>query len=282
MSLEDSFLLKWRCSGVQTMNDLSLARLGDYRMKQVYWLRVFILFLLILLVIACMVAYFTFSFARIFYADSNALRLNPLGLSSYQTIPTRTAPDVKRLVFFGDSRTESWSSPANLNGWEFINRGIGGQTTAQVLGRFSAHITPLQPQVIVLQVGVNDLRTIPIFPDKRAEIIANCLTNIENIIKQSTDLGATVILTTIFPVGEATLERSVFFWSDDIAAAIKEANMTLRSLASDHVVVLDADPILLDANGHPRADYMEDTLHLNAAGYAALNQRLVEILATLP
>jgi len=251
-------------------------------MKQVYWLRGCIVILIILLVVVCLVAYFTFSFARIFYADSNALRLNPLGLSSYQTVPTRTSPDMKRVVFFGDSRTEGWTPPSQLSGWEFINRGIGGQTTAQVLGRFSAHVTPLQPQVIILQVGVNDLRTIPIFPDKRAEIIANCLTNIQSIIQQSTDLGATLILTTIFPVGEATLERSIFFWSDDIAVAIKEANTTLRSLASDHVVVLDADPILLDANGRPRADYMEDTLHLSAAGYAALNERLVDILSTLP
>jgi lysophospholipase L1-like esterase len=251
-------------------------------MKQTYWLRGLIALLLILLAVACAVAYFTFSYARTFYADSNALRLDPLGLSAYQSEPTRTSLDLKRLVFLGDSRAFSWLSPADVSGWEFINRGIGGQTTAQVQGRFSAHVAPLQPQVIVLQVGVNDLRTIPIFPDTRAGIIANTITNIQSIIKQSNDLGATVILTTIFPVGNPSIERSLFYWSDDIAVAVNEVNNRLRQSASDQVIVFDANPILLDANGLPRSDYMDGTLHLNTAGYAALNQRLVAILMTLP
>ncbi len=251
-------------------------------MKQVYWLRAIIALLLLLLAIACAAAYIAFAFARVFYASENALRLNPFGLLDYPTVSTRASPDLKRVVFFGDSRVEGWSPPNNLSGWEFLNRGIGGQTTAQVLGRFSAHVAPLQPQVIVLQVGVNDLRTIPIFPDKRAQIIANCVTNIQIIIKEAKDLGATVILTTIFPVGDPSLERSVFYWSDDIAVAVKEVNNLLRPLASDHVIVFDADPILLDAKDLPRADYMEDSLHLSAAGYAALNQRLAQILSDLP
>ncbi len=251
-------------------------------MKQVYGLRGLIVLLFILLIVACAAAAVAFTFVRIFYADSNALRLDPLGLSSFQNAPTRTSPELKRVVFFGDSRAEDWPWPTNLSGWDFVNRGIGGQTTAQVLGRFSAHIAPLQPQVIVLQVGVNDLRTIPIFPDTRAEIIANCITNIQAILQQANELGSTVILTTIFPVTDPSLERSVFYWSDDIALAIKEVNAVLRPLASDHVILLDVDPILLDANGHPRADYMEDTLHLTVAGYAALNQRLAQILVDLP
>ncbi len=251
-------------------------------MKQVYWLRGLVALLLLLLALACAIAYFTLSYARTFYADTNALRLNPLGLSNYSSVPTRVSPDIKRVVFFGDSRAEGWIPPTNLSGWEFINRGIGGQTTAQVLGRFSAHVAPLHPQVIVLQVGVNDLRTIPIFPDSRAEIIANCFANIETIIKEANDLGATVILTTIFPVGDPSLERSVFYWSDDIAVAVKEVNNLLRPLASNRVILLDADPILLDGNGVPRTDFMEDTLHLNMAGYAALNQHLTQILLDLP
>ncbi|MBI1279116.1 MAG: SGNH/GDSL hydrolase family protein [Anaerolineaceae bacterium] len=245
-------------------------------------MRVVILLLFILLTATCMVAYFTFSFARVFYADSNAIRLNPLGLSNFVVVPTHISPDKKRVVFFGDSRAENWTTPTLLTGWEFVNRGIGGQTTAQVLGRFSAHITPLQPQVIVLQVGVNDLRTIPIFPDKRAEIVANCVSNIQAILKAADESGATVILTTIFPVGNASVERSLFYWSDDIADAVKEVNSLLRPMASERVIVLDADPILLDASGHVRSDYMDDTLHLNGAGYAALNQRLGQILADLP
>ncbi len=232
--------------------------------------------------IACAAAYIAFSLARIFYASENSLRLNPFGPSTYLSAPTRISPDLKRLVFFGDSRAESWSPPGQLSGWEFVNRGIGGQTTAQVLGRFAVHVAPLDPQVIVLQVGVNDLRVIPVFPDMRAEIIANCVAHIQTIIKEANDLGATVILTTVFPVGAPTLERRLFYWSDDIAVAVKEVNTLLRPLASEHVIVFDAELILLDANGLPRAEYMEDTLHLSVAGYAALNQHLAQILSDLP
>jgi len=65
------------------------------------------------------------------------------------------------VVFFGDSRAYDWPAPSGLEGLEFVNRGIGNQTTAQVLGRFEAHIAPLHPQVVVLQVGINDLKLIP-------------------------------------------------------------------------------------------------------------------------
>jgi lysophospholipase L1-like esterase len=249
-------------------------------MRQIYWLRAIIIVLLLLLMVAIAAAYIAFTFARIFARNENAVRLDPFALSAFQGAPIPQSADLKRVVFYGDSRAEAWTAP-DLSGWEFVNRGIGGQTTAQVLGRFAAHIEPLKPQVIVLQVGINDLRTIPMFPESRASIIANCLTNIQSIIKQSTDLDADVILTTIFPVTEATFERRLFYWSDDIARAAAEANQSLRSLASDHVHILDADLILMNSDGLARSEYMDDTLHLNAAGYAALNQRLVELLNKL-
>ncbi len=53
----------------------------------------------------------------------------------------------------------------------FVNRGIGNQTTAQVLGHFHAHVAPLHPQTIILQVGINDLKTIPLFPEQAETII---------------------------------------------------------------------------------------------------------------
>lgn len=250
-------------------------------MKQINWTRAFFGLLVVAWLVTFAAAYIAFFFARMFYANENAVRLSPLGLSAYTDIPTRTAPDIQRVVFVGDSRAYSWPAPVNAAGWEFINRGIDGQTTAQILGRFSAHIVPLQPQVIVLQLGINDLRTVPIFPASRAVIMADCLDNIQVILRQAQDLGATVILTTVFPVTEPSLERRIFFWSDDITRAVNEVNIKLRGLASERVIVLDADAILLGANGLARPDYMEDALHLNPAGYAALNQRLVQLLASL-
>jgi lysophospholipase L1-like esterase len=49
----------------------------------------------------------------------------------------------------------------NSKGFSFVNRGINTQTSAQVLGRFDKHVVPLHPNIVIVQVGINDLKTIP-------------------------------------------------------------------------------------------------------------------------
>lgn len=215
-----------------------------------------------------------------YYLQLNAMRLDPLGLSFYPTGTDQHSTMQKKVVFFGDSRASNWTFPVGLDQFQFINRGIGAQTSAQVLERFDEHIAPLQPQVIIVQVGINDLKTIPIFPDQKASIIANCRANIEEIVSQSLDLGATVILTTIFPLGEVPLERKLF-WSADVARAIKEVNASIYSLEGENVIVFDTVPILANEKGVVQPEYSRDLLHLTEAGYDALNEELVRILATL-
>src|SRR5689334_9744280 len=71
------------------------------------------------------------------------------------------APKVNedRVVFLGDQVTELWAkSPAGFfPGKPFLNRGIGGQTTAQMLVRFQQDVVALKPKVVVIQAGLNDL-----------------------------------------------------------------------------------------------------------------------------
>lgn len=241
------------------------------------WLPISLILALMLLLAAIVASRYLFSLATQYYVQLNQVRLDPFDLQYYAAEPS-PASDTTRLVFFGDSRAQDWPIPPNLPDFEFINRGIGGQTTAQVAGRFAAHITPLQPDYILLQVGVNDLKTIPIFPDQRTVIVANCLANIRAILQQSADVGATVILTTIFPVSEASFERRLFFWSDGVAQAIVEVNDEIRSMASDTVMILDSYALLVGENGLTRPDYAADTLHLNPAGYTTLNQMLIALL----
>jgi lysophospholipase L1-like esterase len=210
-----------------------------------------------------------------YYSDLNAARLDPLGLSYFRDGPP---PPVGGVVFFGDSRAASWPAPAESD-LVFVNRGIGAQTTAQIAGRFDAHIAPLKPQVVILQAGVNDLKAIPLFPVQKQAIIANCKANLREMIDRSRTLGATVIVTTIFPVGEVPLIRRPF-WSADVAPAVEDVNAFLRSLAGERVIVFDAYAVLQDG-GTVRAEYALDELHLNDAGYAALNTELSRVLAEL-
>src|SRR5689334_9754871 len=103
----------------------------------------------------------------------NQVRLDPMELN--QSFATVTSPLSlqKRVVFFGDSRAESWLAPDDTS-FQYVNRGLGGETSAQVLGRFAAHVAPLHPDIIVLQVCINDLKTIPIFPQQESTIEDNC------------------------------------------------------------------------------------------------------------
>lgn len=242
--------------------------------------RIVIALLSVALLISIALNLITFSRGRQYYLQLNATRLDPLGLSFYADQHSVLVSHRKRVVFFGDSRAYAWPFPSCLDQFQFINRGIGSQTSAQVLERFDDHIEPLYPQVIIVQIGVNDLKTIPLFPGQKAFIIAECKANIEQIVSKSLELGATVILTTIFPLSEIPLERRLF-WSPDVAEAIEEVNAFVYSLEGENVMVLNTAAVLTDERGIIREEYSRDLLHLNEAGYEALNKELVRILATL-
>lgn len=147
----------------------------------------------------------------------------------------------------------------------------------QTVQRFEYHVSSLQPNIVVIQVGVNDLKTVALFPESRDSIVANCRDNIKRIVDESKSLGATVILTTIFPVGEVPIQRKPF-WSDDIRLAVNEMNDYINTLAEDKVIIFDTFSILANNQGMILQKYSKDELHLNNQGYEILNQELVQLL----
>lgn len=220
--------------------------------------------------------------SRSYYLDLNQTRLDPLGVVGYGTDPAGevdVATGGTKVVFFGDSRARDWTPPENMPGFYFINRGVGAQTSEQVLARFDLHAAPLKPDILILQVGINDLKTIPLFPEQEHAIVERCKDNIQTIVKKSKELGATVILTTVFPAGKVPLERRLF-WSSDVDRAIESVNTFIKSLEDPGVIVLDSS-FLADDKGVVKNEYSRDTLHLNASGYDALNLRLQAILESL-
>lgn len=213
-----------------------------------------------------------------YYTTLNAVRLDPLQLGDYpagQWPPGN--PVARKVLFVGDSRAFQWPAPSAGAHFRFLNRGIGGQTSSQVQLRFAAHVSPLRPDVVIIQVGINDLKTIPLFPERRAAIVEECKRNLAQLVEQSRALGARVILTTIFPVGQVSLARRLV-WSPAVAAAVREVNDHLRTLTRDDVILFDSAAILADQQGNTRAEYQLDLLHLNGTGYAALNAQLLPVL----
>ncbi|HPE61124.1 MAG: SGNH/GDSL hydrolase family protein [Thiothrix sp.] len=205
------------------------------------------------------------------YTDNNVLRLDPLQLAVYPDSPPLQGRE-PRVVLFGDSRALSWPAPA-VPGLDFVNRGIGQQTSAQIALRFERHVTPLEPDLLVLQLCVNDLKVIPLVPEAQADIIQGCKQQLQAIIGKARLQGTEVLLTTVFPLGEVPLERRLF-WSDAVAAAIREVNDFIRVQAGPGVHVLDTFALLQGEPDHIRPEYSRDLLHLNAAGYTVLNQAL--------
>lgn len=214
-------------------------------------------------------------------AANNAVRLDPAGTSVYaseRAKPRPAGPPV--LALFGDSRALMWASPA-LPGYQVVNRGIGNQTTGQILLRVDTDIAPLHPAVVVFEGGINDLKTIPELPGRRADIVATCEANLRAIVQRLRAGGATVVLTTVFSIGDVPLWRKPF-WSDDVALSIREVNTFLRPLTGDGVVLFDANAVLDDERGKIKPPYQFDYLHVASPGYAALDEKLVPLVKALP
>jgi lysophospholipase L1-like esterase len=235
--------------------------------------------LLLLLSVSFLLNALLYSQLRKYYTMLYAIELDPLDLTYFPDEMGPPDESEQTVVFFGDSRAAQWPAPA-VEGFWFTNRGIGNQTSAQVASRFDDHIRPLHPDIVVLQLCINDLKTIPLFPDRRREIVLNCETNIQKIVKDSRDLDSTVVITTIFPSGQIPLARRLV-WSDDIERSIREVNMFLLSFPDDGVIVFDAAKLLSDEDGKIKTEYSFDELHLTEAGYQALNVEFVKMLESL-
>ena len=248
-------------------------------MKHARRLKTAIPFLFILLFLVSLgLNGYLFLKARQYYLELNGTRLDPLGLSIYPVgLEAQREDEEMTAVFFGDSRAAQWPNPTGLDNYHFINRGIGSQTSVQAAARFQQHVTPLKPDLIIVQMCINDLKTIPLFPHSEQAIIQNCLANIEQVLAEAEQIGASVILTTVFPVGDAPLERQIF-WSPKIAEAVTAVNSQIQQKADDTVYIFDAYNLLLDERGLLNQEFALDELHLNETGYAYLNDELIQFL----
>lgn len=243
--------------------------------------KVLLPFLFLCLIFSFLTNLLLYTQLRKYYTLLYALELDPLGLSYFQDRTVLSEKDnlLQTVVFYGDSRAAQWPSPS-VDGFQFFNRGIGNQTAAQVAGRFDEHIVPMKPDVIVLQLCINDLKTIPLFPGRKEQIISYCESNLQEIVQKSLDLNSIVVISTIFPLGKVPLERRLV-WSEEVEQSRQEVNEFIRNLSSERVIVLDTEPLLADDEGKIKQEYSFDTLHLNEAGYQALNLELTRILASI-
>jgi len=183
--------------------------------------------------------------------------------------PHALAP--RRIVFFGDSRADWWLVP-QLAGASCVARGVPGASSGYLLQRFISIVAPLRPDLVVVQMGVNDLADLTLGHREMAQVVTTTRRAIEAVVVKARELGARVVLTTIFPLAHGPLPDAA------VQRAIAEVNRELLGLRMAGVAVLDSAAVLAGPDGYVRDAYADDELHLSAAGYAAINAALVPLL----
>lgn len=219
---------------------------------------------------------------RFMYARELAVRLDPLGRVFYSesgALPRRAG--VRQVVLYGDSRAQQWPTP-EVSGFRFTNRGIGGQTSAQILERSARDLFALQPDVVVLELCTNDLKAVSMLPGRAEEVIAGCVRHTAELVRRARERGIEVVLCSVFALGGVPAYRRLFDLTPDMEAAIARVNRELRVRLRGQVSWLDADAALNEPGGRLRAGFSEDGVHLTRAGYAALDPALRALLEGLP
>lgn len=184
-----------------------------------------------------------------------------------------------RVVLMGDSITDHWDAleAEPHKDLLIVNRGIGGQNTSQMLLRFEDDVVALEPAVVVILGGTNDLRA---YVGDPASVGASALTRISRNITAMSDIakgrGFKVVLATLPPVG-ADREKI----SRD-AEAIKTVNAWIRAFAAERgYPVADYHAALVDAGGVLPPALSPDGIHPNTEGYAVMRPVLAKALAAV-
>ena len=175
-------------------------------------------------------------------------------------------PGESRVVFFGDSITDQWPLAMSFPGkTTYINRGINGQTTPQMLLRFRQDVIALQPKVVVILAGTNDIagNTGPM-------TIEETVANFAEMVELARLHRIRVVLSSVLPVHDYTPQSALAFPLRP-PEKITELNHELKQLAAQTgSVYLDYASSMSDDRGYLKRDLAVDGLHPNREGYAIM------------
>lgn len=206
-------------------------------------------------------------------ADRLQARLNDFAnLARYREANGKLAPPVKgenRVVFMGDSITDGWKLNEYFPNKPYVNRGISGQTTPQMVLRFRPDVINLKPKVVVILAGTNDIA---------GNTGAMTLVTIEDNLASMVDLahanGINVVLASVMPISDYNKDRSgkpVIRSVQRPPAQIAAINAWIKSFCAERgLVYLDYFTALADDKGFLKANLANDGLHPNAKGYEVI------------
>lgn len=217
----------------------------------------------------CLLLLLTFNVFNSFC--QNTMNNDWANLNKYASENQSLTPTAKSVVFMGDSITEFWKVNDTTFFTEnpFIDRGISGQTTPQMLLRFRQDVINLKPETVVILAGINDIaeNTGPITID---QIMGNIISMVElakaNKIK--------VVLCSVLPANN-------FYWNPKLKPADKviELNLLLKNYAkANKITYVDYYNAMVDNEKGLLKKYGEDGVHPNLEGYKLMEALLLKSL----
>jgi lysophospholipase L1-like esterase len=202
--------------------------------------------------------------------DRLQARLNDFpNLARYRDANSKLAPpakDEKRVVFMGDSITDGWKLNEYFPNQPYVNRGISGQTTPQMLLRFRPDVIDLKPKVVVILAGTNDIsfNTGP----TTLEAIEG---NLASMVELAHANGINVVLASVLPVSDYNKDKNdklIIRTVQRPPAQILALNGWIKNFCMERkLVYLDYFTATVDDKGFLKAEIANDGLHPNAKGY---------------
>lgn len=167
-----------------------------------------------------------------------------------------------RVVFLGDSITEGWKLEKSFPDKPYVNRGISGQTTSQILLRFRQDVIDLRPKAVVILVGTNDLAE-----NTGPATLAQIEGNLESMAQLGRANHIGVVLCSVLPTVH-------YWWHPQLpnpVSRIAALNRWLQAYAArEHYVYVNYYAVMKDASGALKHDLSPDGVHPAPAGYAVM------------
>jgi lysophospholipase L1-like esterase len=183
------------------------------------------------------------------------------------------APDRPRVVFLGDSITDGWRLNEYFGDRDFVNRGISGQITGEMLGRMKSDVIDLKPAAVLILAGTNDLaRDIP---------IRTIQSNLTMIADLADAYNVKVLFASILPVSDYHKDKNPRFEMTKARppAVISNLNFWIKDFCAQRkYTYVDYHSKMVDQAGFLQAEMADDGLHPNSMGYRIMAPIAVEAI----
>jgi lysophospholipase L1-like esterase len=188
-------------------------------------------------------------------------------IQKFKKEDSTSKPPANAILFVGSSSFTRWTDvQEHFPGYTIINRGFGGSQLTDVIRYFYDVIVPYTPKQVVIYCGENDLAS----KNMKAEVVVQRFKTLFGMIRQNFPRAA-IHFVSLKP----SPSRKEFF------TEFRKANSMIQTFlkSQKNAGFIDVYPAMLDATGHPKKDiFVEDDLHMNAAGYRIWQRILLPYL----